>query len=67
MIKVWGLGPEWTPRFGGYRRGDSGLKICHLRRTLDSACDTGGVAALNLQLLLSRFYPHLKRKVSHPC
>lgn len=42
-----------------------GLKFCHLRMTLDSACDTGGVVALNLQLLLSRFYPHLKQKVSH--
>lgn len=40
-----------------------GFKFGHLRRTLDSACDTGGVVALNLQLLLSRFYPHLKQSV----
>lgn len=45
LEKIWGL---------------EKLKFYHLRKTLDSACDTGGVVALNLQLLLSRFYPHLK-------
>lgn len=62
---AWGLnGTDDVQVWGTEERGLR-LKFCHLRTTLDSACDTAGVVALNLQLLLSRFYPHLKQKVSH--
>lgn len=60
---AWRLNGNINLQVWGTEEMGLGLKFCHLRRTLDSACDTGGVVALNLQLLLFHFYPHLKWRV----
>lgn len=42
-------------------------KSYNLKKTVDSACDTGAAAAPNLLLPLFHFYPPLKRRVFHQC